>query len=81
MFRKLAVKTEFDPSDLVTYQPVISASAVCKFGRNPEIMRSKKAYVLGTEEGPCLWNGNHRAVSALLQRKKFTAYYLDLTGE
>ena len=81
MFSKLAVPMEFNPKKLVTYQPVISAAAVLCFGKDEELANRKKAYVLGTEEGPCIWNGNHRAVAALLTKRTFHAMYLDLTGD
>ncbi len=81
MFAKLAVKTYFNPKKLVTYQPVISASAVLGFARDKELANKKKAYVVGTEHGPCIWNGNHRAVAALISGREFKAYYLDLVGD
>ena len=85
MFKTLAVRTEFDPRKLVTYQPVISAAAALPFAEDEQlsrrVTRKKKAYVLGTELGPCIWNGNHRAVAALIARRTFKAMYLDLTGK
>jgi hypothetical protein len=80
MFEKLGVEVEFDPKKLVTYQPCVSASAVLDFVRDEKLARKKKAYVLGTESGPCIWNGNHRGAADLIAGRNFTAVYLDLTG-
>lgn len=81
MFAKLAVERTFSTKKLVTYQPVISSEAVYQFAANRQLARKKKAYIIGTEEGPCIWNGNHRAVAALMCGKKFKAMYLNLVGE
>ena len=80
MFRRLGEEVVFNPKKLVTYQPVISASAVLEFGNDEALANEKKAYVLGTEYGPTIWNGNHRAVAALLTKRSFKAIYLDLVG-
>jgi hypothetical protein len=80
MFEKLGVEVEIDPKKLITYQPCVSASAVLDFVRDKKLAKKKKAYVLGTESGPCIWNGNHRGAADLLARRNFTAVYLDLTG-
>jgi hypothetical protein len=80
MFAQIAEVREFNPRRLVTYQPVVSAAAVLQFAENEKLCHRKKAYVLGTEEGPCIWNGNHRAVAALVAGRKFKAIYLDLVG-
>jgi len=80
MFRIMASKVEFDPKKLVTYQPCVAAAAILQFAKDEKLSRSKKAYVLGTEHGPTIWNGNHRAVAALLTGRKFRAIYLDLVG-
>jgi hypothetical protein len=81
MWASLGVETEFDPKELVTYQPCISAAGVISFVRDRKLLASKRAYVLGTESGPCIWNGNHRAVAAILSGEKFIATYLDLSGD
>lgn len=82
MFHRLASEVEFNPKELVTYQPCIAAAAVLGFALDEDLAktRKKKVLVLGTEEGPCIWNGNHRAVAALLTRRTIHAKYLDLVG-
>lgn len=80
MLNKLSTPVSFDPKKLVTYQPCVSAAAVLTFARDRKLADSKTAYVVGTELGPCIWNGNHRAAGALIDRREFKALYLDLVG-
>jgi len=79
MWATMAAEREFNPKELVTYQPVVSERGLYMFACKGPKLSKHNSYVLGTEFGPCVWNGNHRAGAAAITKKKFKALYLDLT--
>lgn len=81
MWSSIATEVELNPRKLVTYQPVIAAEVAYHFARHPNKANKEKAYVLGTEKGLCVWNGNHRCVAAMMAGRSFKAIFLDLTGK